>query len=312
MSSGGLELTLAAELSARAAEFFSFEYAFARDALIAAVLVGSLCGLLGTVLVLRNMALLGDAAGHATLPGVGAAFLLVGAKHMDALLVGALATALLAAGAVSVLSRGKRSRPDAAVGIVLSVFFGAGIVLLSYVQSSPTAAQTGLQSFLYGNAAAVTAEQLVVLGVVAAVLTFALVAGYRPLSLVLFDEGFARSRGVPVSLVQAVVLAAVTLTIVVSIQAVGVVLVSAMLILPPSAALLVAKRLPAVLSLSALMGAVAGALGAFASYLLEGFGTGPTMVIAAAVIFALALVFGRRGLLARRWGARVTAAEARA
>ncbi|MFP4598704.1 MAG: metal ABC transporter permease [Persicimonas sp.] len=290
---------LASQFTTRAVEFFGFEYEFAINALLSSMLVGALCAVVGAFLVLRGMSLLGDATGHATLPGVCAAFLVVGAKDVGPMLAGALAAGFLAALLVGFLSRGRRSRPDAAIGVVLSVFFGIGIVMLSYIQNSPTAAQSGLQSFLFGNAAGVSREQLWLLAAVAAVLLVGVALAYRALTITVFDPTFARSIGVPTGLVHYGLLAALALAVVVSIQAVGVVLVSAMLIIPPSAALFLSARLPRVLVISGFLGLVSGAVGAFGSYVWEGVATGPAMVLVAGTLFVIALVFGPRGLLRR-------------
>jgi manganese transport system permease protein len=294
---------LTGELSAlygqRAMEFFAFRYGFVLDALGAAIVVGVLCAVVGTFMVLRGYSLLGDAVGHATLPGVCGAFLMVGAKSMGALLVGALVSGALGAFAVGVLSRGPRTRPDAAVGIVLSVFFGLGIVLLSYIQASPTGAQAGLSTFLFGNAAGVSREQLFGLVAIASLMISMVIVFYRPLMLAVFDEGYARSLGMRTDLVIAGLLAALAICVVISIQAVGVILVAAMLIIPPSTALFLSSRLPRVLGWSAVLGALSGALGVFFSFLFEGVATGPAMVLVATVWFLLALVFGPRGGLVR-------------
>lgn len=290
---------VANQLLARAVEFFGFQYEFAVNALLSSMLVGTVCGVVGAFLVLRGLSLLGDATGHATLPGVCVAFLLVGAKDIDALLLGALGAGFLAAILVGVLARGRRSRPDAAIGVVLSVFFGLGIVMLSYIQNSPTAAQSGLQSFLFGNAAGVTRGQLWMLAGISAVLLTGVVVFYRALMVTIFDATFARSIGVSTSVVEYGLLAALSVAVVVSIQAVGVVLVAAMLIIPASAALFMSARLPGVLVWAGLFGAVSGALGAFGSYIWEGVATGPAMVLVAGAIFGLALVAGPRGVATR-------------
>jgi manganese transport system permease protein len=285
--------------AARAHEFFTFRYAFARDALIASALVGALCGMVGPVLVLRRLSMLGDAAGHATLPGVAAAFLVVGVVSPAPLMAGALVAVALAGWLVSVLSRGARVRPDAAMGIVLSVAFGLGAVLLSVAERG-AAPHAGLADILLGNPAGVTTGQLGVLAACAGALLAGLVVGWRWLVLSTFDEGFARTSGVPVRAVQAAFIMALSAVVVVSVQAVGVVLVAAMLILPPSAALLLARRLGAVTILSTLIGAVCGALGALASYVQAGVATGPAMVLVGALIFALAAALGPRSWAVQR------------
>ena len=281
---------------ARFLEFFRFEYAFTLNALIASVTVGALCGVVGTFLVLRGLSLVGDATGHATLPGVCLGFLVAGsAKVMSVLLAGALLSGFLAAVLVGVLSRGPRARTDASIGVVLSLFFGVGIVLLSYIQNSSTGAQAGLNRFLYGNAAGVDFAQVLWLGGVALVVVALIIVFWRWLVASSFDPVFARSMGVPVRAVHYGLLGALSIAVVISIQAVGVVLVSAMLIIPPSSALFISKRVGRVALFSAAFGVVSGASGAVLSYVFEGVSTGPAMVLVAGAIFTVALLFGPRG-----------------
>lgn len=300
-----MQVILTAQILQRAAEFFSFQYSFAVNALLASMLVGAVCAVVGAFLVLRGMSLLGDAAGHATLPGVALAFVLVGAKDMDALLIGALISAFGAAILVGAISRAPRTRPDAAIGVVLSVFFGIGIVMLSYIQNSPTAAQAGLDSFLFGNAAAVSRAQLYLIAAVTAILIAGVAIFFRPLAVATFDPTFARAIGVPTRAVHYGLLGALSLAVVVSIQAVGVVLVAAMLIIPASAALFVTDSLPRVLIIAGLIGVAAGALGAFFSFLWEGVATGPAMVLVAGFFFLLALFLSPRGVFGSIGGGRV-------
>ena len=277
-------------------EFFQFEYAFTLNALTASVIVGALCGVVGTFLVLRRLSLVGDATGHATLPGVCVGFLAAGGtKAMGALLGGAVLSGFAAAVLVGVLSQGRRARTDAAIGVVLSMFFGVGIVLLSYIQSSPTGAQAGLNRFLYGNAAGVDVGQLMWLGGLSVLLLAAIVVFWRWLVTASFDPVFARAIGVPIAAVQYALLGALAIAVVVSIQAVGVVLVSAMLIIPPSTALFFSKRIERVALISGALGIVAGAAGAVLSYVFEGVSTGPAMVLVAGALFAVALALGPRG-----------------
>lgn len=284
-----------AEFWARTVDFATFEYAFARDALVVSILIGALCGFVGVFLVLRRLALLGDAAGHATLPGVVMAYLLFGSARPSVLLVGALISVLAAAWSINVILRARRSREDAAIGVVLAVFFGLGIVLLSYLQSNASAAQAGLSAFLLGNAAAATLEQIIIIAIAATILVGTSLVAYRPLSIAVFDPVYASTVGLPVARLHGALVIAVAVTVVVSVQAVGAILVTAMLIIPPSAALLLTRRLHITLIVSSAFGAISGALGAYGSFLLEGFGTGPSMVLAATVLFAFALLRSSRG-----------------
>lgn len=284
----------------RALQFLTLEYQFVMYALAASVLVGAICAVVGTFLVLRGMSLLGDAAGHATLPGVCIGFVIVGAKSMGALLTGAVVSGFLAAVLVGVISRAPRTKSDAAIGVVLSVFFGLGIVLLSYVQNSPTGAQAGLDEFLFGNAAGVSGTQLAVLAVMSGLLLTATLVFFRPLVVTIFDRDFAQSLGWPTRLIEFSLLGALAVTVVVSIQAVGVVLVAAMLITPPSAALFVADRMNRVVWVSAAVGVISGAVGAFLSFVFSGVATGPAMVLVATALFIVCGIFGARGFFGRR------------
>lgn len=270
----------------RTVEFFSFRWGFALDGLLAGVIVGGLCGLVGVFMVLRRLSLIGDATAHATLPGVCVAFLLTGSKALPVLLAGALASGLAANAMVAWLLRLPRSRPDAVIGVVLSVFFGLGIVLLSFVQVSPTGAQSGLQSFLFGSAAGVARSQVLTLGVAGVAVALVVVAAMRPLTLATFDPVFAGSVGIPVRAIETLSLLTLAAVVVVSIRTVGVVLAAAMLVVPPSAALLVARRrIGAAAGLSGAIGALSGAVGAWISFVFEGLSTGPTMVLVAGTIF---------------------------
>ncbi len=284
----------------RLVEFLSFKYDFAAMAFASSVLVGAVCGVVGVFLVLRRMALVGDATAHATLPGVCLGFAIAQAKSVFWLVSGAAASAMVAGWLISRFSIGARTRPDAAIGIVLASFFGAGIVALSYVQNSPTGAQSGLTSFLFGNAAAVDMQQLISLFVVTVVVLGAIVFAFRPLSLAAFDETYARTLGLPVDLIRTSILVALAAAVVVSIQAVGVVLVSAMLIIPANAALYLTKRFEMTVVLSGLIGAASGVIGAVTSYIFEGVATGPAMVLAAVFIFVVCVLLGSRGVLRQR------------
>ena len=282
----------------RSADFMTLKYDFVRDALIASVSVGVLCGVVGAFLVLRRLSLLGDAAGHATLPGLAVAFLITGSLGAVGLMTGALVSAGLAALTISALARSPRVHQDAAIGMVLATFFGVGAVLLSVVQRVATTSYAGLDALLLGNVAGVSAQQLTILLGVTLVAIVGTLLAWRPLALATFDEGFARAQGVPVRLIQDGLLLALALCVVVSAQAVGVVLVSAMLIIPPSTGLILASRLPHVVACSAALGALAGALGAWASFVQEGLATGPAMVLAATAMFVLAHLVSPRGVLA--------------
>ncbi len=277
----------------RALELFAFRYEFATFSLLASVVVGLTCGVVGVILVARGLGLLGDVVGHATLPGVCVAFMATTTKSAATILGGGLVSGLAAAWAVGRLSRAPRTRPDAALVIVLSVFFAAGVLLLSIVQRDPSGQQSGLGTILFGNAAAVDRSQLGWISGVAAVTIAALVAGRRPLWVASFDPGFASSVGLNVRVVDAALMVCLGATVVVSMHAVGVVLVSAMMVIPPSAALMLTRRPGPAMAISGGIGVASAVVGAAASYATSGLSTGPAMVLVAAAVFVLVLL-GRR------------------
>ncbi|TVR03711.1 MAG: metal ABC transporter permease [Deltaproteobacteria bacterium] len=282
----------------RSLSFWAFEYSFVVTTLLACVLTGLLGGVIGVHLVLQRLSLLGDTVGHATLPGLALAFLVLGTGTSAWLLLGGMVTAALGAWAVAVLAGLPRTRPDAALAIVLSVFFGAGLVILSLVQRGATASQGQVMAFLLGNAAAVTPAQLQVLLAVTVALVAGVVVCGRWLVALALDPGLLVAQGRSPGMVRAGFLLAIALAVVVSIRVVGAVLVAAMLIIPASTALLVTRRLSGTLALSAVLGALAGVLGAWVSYVVPGASTGPSMVLASAVLFAVTLA--GRGLLRHR------------
>lgn len=279
----------------RAREFFSLQYEFVTIAMVASVFLGALCGLVGTFLVLRSLSLLGDAVGHSTLPGLCAGFLIAGQVSSPLVILGALVSALLGALFVGFSARLPRARADASIGLVLALFFGAGIVMLSYIQRVATTSYAGLDSMLLGNVAGMTSDQLLVLLVAGSVLALSVVVFYRWLMITSFDPVFARVTGVPVRWVHYGVLVILSVCVVLAIQAVGVVLVSAMLIIPASAARFWARRLPGVCGLAMVVGAISGFAGAFFSYIFEGVPTGAAMVVVASLLFALSYFFGSLG-----------------
>jgi ABC-type Mn2+/Zn2+ transport system permease subunit len=286
----------------RLIEFWTLRYDFLGSMMVGSALVGVSCGLLGTFLVLRRLSLMGDALGHASLPGIALAFWWAREKALAPLLTGAAATALLAAVLVGALPRHSRTRPDAALGLVMASFFGLGTALMSHLQQLPGLSNSGLEDFLLGNAAAISPPEVWALGALAALTLAWVIALYRPLALSTFDPTLARAMGLPADAIHLSLMALSALAVVLSIQSVGVILVAAMLITPPSTARLLTDRLPGVLALSALFGALSGVLGAMCSYLWAGFSSGPSMVLIAALLYALAFALApRRGLLPRWW-----------
>lgn len=285
----------------QAARFLTFADPSLRAALAGSLLLGLCCGLLGAFMVVRRMALLGDALSHAVLPGVAAGFLWAGTKDPLAILAGATAAGLLGTAVVHLLTRTTRLKEDAALGIVLSSFFATGICMVTMIQRLPGGNKSGIDKFLFGQAAALGAGDVLLLAAGAAVTLVVVPLLYHRLLAASFDPAFARSAGIPTGALNAVLMALMAFAIVGALQAVGVVLVSAMLVIPASAAYLLTDRFHRMLCFSALFGVVSGGAGAFASFLGNSLPTGPLMVLAASSIFVLALLLGpRHGILPRR------------
>lgn len=269
------------------------EYEFVWVGLFTTIVIGAVSGWVGVFLVSRRMSLLGDATGHATLPGLAAGFLLAGTRSPMALLGGALITGVAAALTFRWLAAQTRVRRDAAVAASLAFWFAVGAVLLSVVQREAPASYGGLKSYLFGNAAGISPDQsALVIGASAVVFVISLLL-HRLLTTWAFDPTFARAIGWPVGVAELVLVVALALSTVVSVASVGVVLVAAMLVIPSSAALLLARRVEGALGLSSLLGAISGAIGSTLSFTFRGVATGPAMVVVAAFFFAIALVVAR-------------------
>ncbi|HYO12825.1 MAG TPA: iron chelate uptake ABC transporter family permease subunit [Thermoanaerobaculia bacterium] len=270
----------------------------ARNVLLGATMLGALGGMLGSFALLRRQSLLGDALAHAALPGVCLAFLLTGSKSPLPLFVGALVAGL--AGSLLILAtvRWSRIKEDSAIGIVLSVFFGIGIVLLTYIQKLPTGNQSGLDKYLFGQAATLVKEDLQVMAVLGAVVVAAVALFYKELKVLSFDPGFGASLGLPMKRLEILLTLLLVIVVVVGLQTVGVVLIVATLITPAAAARQWTDRLGAMVLLSAGIGAVAGVIGSLVSATVPRLPTGPVIVVVSSGVLIVSLLFApRRGLL---------------
>jgi manganese/zinc/iron transport system permease protein len=269
---------------------------------LGAAILGVISGVLGSFAVLRRQSLLGDALSHATLPGVCLGFMVAGARDLGAIMAGAFLTGGVAALVVLLIVRRTRIKTDAALGIVLSVFFAIGVVLLTVVQGRGGAAQAGLSSFLFGQAAAILRADLVLMGGVTLAALALVIALWKEFKLVTFDRDYARTLGLPVLALEIVLTVMVALAIVVGLQLVGVVLMVAMLIAPAAAARQWVTRLEWMVVLSAVFGMVAGVGGAVISAVGRGLSTGPVVVlIASAIVLVSLMAAPGRGLVWQWW-----------
>ena len=270
-----------------------FDYTL-RNVTLGSVVLGVVGGTLGSFAVLRRQSLLGDALAHATLPGVCVAFILFGTKTPAVLLAGAALSAWLGAILILGVVRGTRIKQDAALGIVLSVFFGAGIVLLTYIAGSGNSGQSGLDRFIFGQAATIIWDDVVMMGMLASAALLVMVLLFKELKLLSFDPAFAASLGFPVGKLNVLLTSLIVVAIIVGIQAVGVVLMAAMLITPAAAARQWTDSLSTMIATSGFFGALSGVSGALISASGSNLPTGPLIVLVATSILLVSLLLGRR------------------
>lgn len=270
----------------------------ARNVLMGATMLGALGGMLGSFALLRRQSLLGDALAHAALPGVCLGYLLTGSKTPLPLFLGALAAGLLGALLIVAVVRWSRIKEDSAIGIILSVFFGAGIVLLTYIQKLPDGNQSGLDKYLFGQAATLVEEDLKVMAILGGIVVVALLLFYKELKLLSFDRAFGASLGLPMKGLELLLTLLLVVVVVVGLQTVGVVLIVAALITPAAAARQWTDRLGSMILLAAGIGAAAGVAGSLASALVPRLPTGPVIVVVSSGVLIVSLLFApQRGLL---------------
>ncbi len=268
-------------------------------------LLGMAAGMIGCFTLLRRRALMGDALSHATLPGVGLAFLLaphigLDGKSLPVLLTGATLSGIVGVAAILYVRSMTRLKEDAALGIVLSVFFGAGIAILTIVQQLPTYHAAGLESFIYGKTASINSSdaQLIAVSGFLSVTLVALL--FKELTLLCFDEGFAGSRGYPIRGLDLLLMSLVVIVTIIGLQAVGLVLMIALLVIPAAAARFWTHNLTRMMLISSAIGGVGGIVGSAMSGLFAKLPSGPMIVITCSCLFFFSMLFGReRGVLIR-------------
>jgi manganese/zinc/iron transport system permease protein len=281
-------------------EFFTFPSVNVVYVLVGCLALSAAAGVVGAFAFLRKRSLMGDALAHAALPGVCMAFLLTGTKNPLIILLGAAASCWAGAYAVEWIVRHTRCKEDSALGMVLSVFFGVGILLLTHIQQSGDAAQSGLDKFLFGQAAALVRADLYVIAPVGAVICLSVFFAYKELKVFSFDPAFAEAAGMPARLTEVGLATLIVLAVAIGLQAVGVVLMAALLVTPAAAARYWTERLGVMLVLSGVFGAFGGFLGAYVSYLSPQMPTGPWIVVAVTAVFVFSLLMApRRGIVPR-------------
>lgn len=265
--------------------------------------LGAVCGLVGVYLLLRKRSLIGDAICHASLPGIALGFFFSVAMGGDGrdpqyLLGGAALTGIAGALSVLLLRRWTILKDDAALGIVLSVYFGFGMVLLSLVQQTREGNAAGLEGFIYGNTAGIIAADAWLIAITSTLVALVLLSLRKEMQLLCFDASFAASQGWPTFGLDLILLSCVLLVVIIGTSVVGVLLIIAMVVIPPAAARFWSDSLSWNLALSALVGMLSGILGALSSFAIDRIPSGAAMVLAASLLFGLSMLLGaKRGMI---------------
>ncbi len=275
-----------------------------RIVLLGTILLGIGAGAVGTFMLLRRRALLGDVIGHSALPGIAVAFLCVeliapgSERSLPALLLGALVAGLAGVGCTIGISRFSRIKSDAALAIVLSVFFGAGIAMFTIIQKLPTGQMAGLQQFIYGQTASMTGADVRLIAGISLFVVVVLAAFFKEFRLLCFDEEFGRSNGWPTTGLDFVLMALVVSMVIIGLQSVGMLLVVAMLIIPATAARFWTERLGPLTLIAATFGGTAAWIGGVVSSLFARFSAGAVIVLVGSLLFMISMAMGtRRGLV---------------
>lgn len=265
---------------------------------LGSALLGIISGVLGSFAVIRKESLLGDAVSHAALPGIAIAFLITQTKRTEVLLVGALISGLIATFLILSISKYSRIKFDSALALILSVFFGGGMVLLTHIQKIPNANQAGLDKFIFGQASTLLKSDVKIMAILGVILIALVIIFWKEFQLVSFDADYAESLGFSTKKITTLLFAMIVTSIIIGLQTVGVILMSAMLTAPAVAARQWTDKLSVMVILSATFGAIAGVVGTILSSVVSKLPTGPTIVIVISVIVIFSLAFAsNRGLI---------------
>ncbi|MDC7995091.1 metal ABC transporter permease [Altibacter sp. HG106] len=271
-----------------------------RTITLGTAVLGAACGMLGSFAVLRKQSLLGDAISHAALPGIALAFLITGTKDTNLLLMGALISGLIGTFWIRGIIKKTHLKTDTALGLILSLFFGFGMLLLTFIQKQPNANQAGLDKYLFGQAATLVESDVTLMIFVTLMCALVLLLFWKEFKILLFDADFTKTLGFNTRFIDILITFFIVLAIVLGLQTVGVVLMSALLLAPAAAARQWTNRLSSMILLAALFGAFSGVFGTAISASQNNLSTGPVIVLVAAVFVLISFVFSPgRGLLFR-------------
>ena len=285
----------------RSHRFLTLSDESVRMILLGTILMGLSCGVMGGLVVTRRLSLFGDTLSHAVLPGVAVGFLWSQSKDSWAILVGATVAGFLGVAMISLLRKTSHIRQDSALGLVLSGFYALGICMLTRIQKMEFGNQSGIDKYLFGQVVGLSSSDLWTMAFSCGLILTLTIFLYKELLVAGFDSEYARSIGLPVDFLQYLLWLLLAFAVITSLQIVGVVLVSALLVIPAATASLITDKMRAILIWSALLGCMAGASGAFLSFLGNQLPTGPIIVLVSAVFFLWALFFHAQNGLLFKW-----------
>ena len=272
-----------------------------RTITLGTAVLGAVTGMLGSCPVLRKESLLGDAISHAALPGIAIAFLITGSKDTNVLLIGALVSGLIGTLWIRGITAKTYLKSDTALGLILSLFFGFGMLLLTYIQKQPNSNQAGLDKYLFGQAATLVESDVWLMTIITGLCLVVLLLFWKEFKILLFDKDYAQTLGFNTKFIDALITSFIVLAIVLGLQTVGVVLMSAMLLAPAAAARQWTNSLGKMVFLAAILGASAGVFGTAISATQNNLSTGPVIVLVASVFVLFSFIFSpKRGLLFKR------------
>lgn len=269
-------------------------YEFLQKALFTSIMVGIICGVIGSFIILRGMALIGDAISHAVLPGVAISYM-IGINFF----YGAVISGMLTAVGIGYINQNSRIKNDSAIGIVFSAAFAIGVILIAKANAS-----INLDRILFGNVLSVRSSDMWMTLIIGAIVLLTVIFFYKELLVSTFDPTFAASYGLPNKLIHYIIMILLTMVTVASLQTVGVILVVAMLITPAATAYLLTNRLSVMITLAAFFGAISSIIGLYFSFVYN-LPSGAVIVLVATVLFLLAFFFSpKQGLLWRSFRAK--------
>ena len=267
---------------------------------IGTMLLAMATGIIGTISILKGQSLIGDAVGHAALPGIILAFMISGKKSSLLLMVGAIIAGVVAFILIQTISEISKIEADTAMAIILSAMFGLGMVLKSYIQGNAKyskASQSGLASYIFGQAAYILREDVIIIFTVSLISLVLFMIFYKEIKVYVFDAVYAYTIGINSRLLSLLIMIMTMILIAAGLKAVGAILISSMLITPAITGLQWSNKYEIVLVIAAVMGAVSAFIGTLLSTIVKGFSTGPSIILIMSLLALLSVLFSPKGVI---------------